>query len=98
MKTLYIISLCLICLSGAAQVSPKKDSVQQMDTIQQWKADSARLSNSSPVRMNNPKNQSYWKPSATTPAGKVNSSYTYDANGNITGGSTRWELKKKKKD
>ncbi len=94
---LFLISSYCMIYAQAVKPLPKKDSIAKADSVQRWKADSARISGQSPVRMNK---STQPVPSVNNPYQdkKLRSEYTYDQHGRITGGNTKVEFKNKKKD
>jgi len=102
MKTLFgihtIMLVTHLSFSQAVESKPKSDSVHRADSIARWKADSIRISNSSPLRMNNAKQNSPALQTGGNPAEKkVKSEYVYDKDGRVTGGNTSLQLNKSKK-
>ncbi len=101
MKNLLIILPLFASASVFAQEGPEKakqDSLHRADSIAQWKADSTRISNSSPLLRNKNQQGSTIQPiGPNNPEKKVKSDYTYDSDGRITGGNTNLTIKKKKK-
>jgi hypothetical protein len=94
MKVLIITSLfCVSAFTGRAQVS---DSLRKADSIRQWKLDSMRAVNASPLRMKSTApGMTNMGVKGSDP--KVKSQYQKDKDGNVTGGSTTLQLGNKKK-
>ncbi|MBX2957951.1 MAG: hypothetical protein KF846_17425 [Cyclobacteriaceae bacterium] len=100
MKTttlLIFLVLSALVAFGQSGEKPKSDSVHRADSIARWKADSTRIANSSPMRMNSKQNP-YKVETGSIPAEKkVKSDYVYDKDGRASGGNTTLQLNKSKK-
>ncbi|HRJ30129.1 MAG TPA: hypothetical protein PLV21_17900 [Cyclobacteriaceae bacterium] len=94
---LLLIALSTPALSQANESKPKSDSVHRADSIARWKADSTRIANSSPLRMNAKQNSHKIETGSIPAEKKVKSEYTYDKDGRVTGGNTSLQLNKSKK-
>jgi hypothetical protein len=94
MRVLIISSLfCVSVLTSRAQVS---DSLRKADSIRQWKSDSIRAVNTSPLRVKSSSpGMSNMGVKGSDP--KVKSQYQKDKDGNVTGGSTTLQLGNKRK-
>lgn len=94
---LFSLMFSLVAL-GQAEDKLRRDSLHRADSIARWKADSIRISNSSPVRINNTKQNSPVLQTGPTPTDKkVKSNYILDNDGRVTGGNTSLELNKSKR-
>ena len=86
--------LVFVCLSEIV-IAQKQDENIKKDSIENWKKDSARIANSSPMKLQNQNSQ---KTNLNVPANKrQRSEYTYDKDGRIIGGSTTLTPAKEKK-
>ena len=98
MKRLMLL-FSFICISLYTQAQQQDETVKK-DSIANWKRDSARIANTSPMKL---QNQNTQKTNLNVPANKQQrSQYTYDKDGRIIGGSTtitsgKGKGKKKKK-
>lgn len=91
------LTLTTLVAFGQSEEKPKRDSLHRADSIARWKADSTRIANSSPLRMNTKQN-SYKIETGSVPAEKkVKSDYVYDKDGRVSGGNTTLQLNKSKK-
>ena len=94
MKKLTLLFI-FVCFSVCVQAQQQDETIKK-DSIANWKRDSARIANTSPMKLQNQNSQ---KPNLNVPANKrQRSEYTYDKDGRIIGGSTTiLENKNKKK-
>jgi len=93
MKKLMLLFV-FTCLSVIV-FAQKQDENVKKDSIANWKRDSTRIANSSPVKLQNQNSQ---KTNLNVPANKrQRSEYTYDKDGRIIGGSTTITTGKGKK-
>lgn len=101
MKTLLFLTFVFTSQIVSAQVSPpkvKQDSLHRADSLARRKADSTRISQSSPLFIKKNNQATPLQPMGTLePEKKIQSQYTYDSDGRVSGGQSTIKLGKKKK-
>lgn len=101
MKTLLFFVFVFAYQIVSAQVPPpkaKQDSLHRADSIARRKADSTRIAQSSPLFIKKNKQATPLQPMGTIePEKKIQSQYTYENDGRVSGGKSTIKLGKKKK-